>query len=694
MRIGFRQGIVDYPEVGGTGQAFLQVTGGGTDVNILTGSGFTTIAFAQRTANYIHVETNPVTSPSAWTGLPATVGTNAWLFWDIDAQTGVVSYGFTLVQPTSGSVQPGTASPIVTPLVTDQHWFDTNENTMKVYDGARFLEKIRVFAARINGSTLTPLGSNAAKPYAGTQVGIVSATNAGQILFSQGVPVTISIPGVSSPTALNPFARNFIFATTETEFLVGGSQTITNIRLESDVTTAQASINMSAFDVVKYSTFGVITPADYNDTETTTIGIIVDDVLLGEIATVVIQGSVINEAWNWPTVGAELWILSNGTLTDSDPNLTNPSLYPTSKVPVARVLSRTEIVFMQGLGKVGPRGAAGILENPASLNSVGDVTIVSAAEDEILKYSGSPLMWRNVVVNSLLVANNLLDLDNIATARVNLDVDISGTDNSTNVTLAGTPNYITISGQVITRNAIDLATDVTNDLAVADGGTGSSSAAGARTNLDVPGLSTANTFTNARSLVVSATSPNLGLIETDVAVDNRNWRINAQGGVLRFEAENDAQSSAVTFMEVQRTATVIDSIALEGGDLNMNIVGGSPIGSPDGRFIINYIGGSPEPGGVVASFSATRIRLHTNRRLQLSVAGFGSVNAHAATNDNGSLVQFNLASQNSASRGSLGYNGDNIRRSLGLPVVLPIVANVINLGLPADGPTIGLPFCI
>lgn len=40
---------------------------------------------------------------------------------------------------------------------------------------------------------------------------------------------------------------------------------------------------------------------------------------------------------------------------------------------------------------------------------------------------------------------------------------LSGT-NSGDVTLAGTPNYITISGQVITRNQVNLATDVTGTL--------------------------------------------------------------------------------------------------------------------------------------------------------------------------------------------------------------------------------------
>ena len=51
------------------------------------------------------------------------------------------------------------------------------------------------------------------------------------------------------------------------------------------------------------------------------------------------------------------------------------------------------------------------------------------------------------------------------------DASIAGT-NTGDVSLAGTPDYITISGQTITRGLIDLATDVTGQLPLANGGTG------------------------------------------------------------------------------------------------------------------------------------------------------------------------------------------------------------------------------
>lgn len=79
----------------------------------------------------------------------------------------------------------------------------------------------------------------------------------------------------------------------------------------------------------------------------------------------------------------------------------------------------------------------------------------------------------------------LVDDAAASNARTTLDVDQAGTDNSTDVTLAGTPNYITIAGQVITRALINLTSHITGILPIANGGTNSSTENGARTNLGV-----------------------------------------------------------------------------------------------------------------------------------------------------------------------------------------------------------------
>ena len=98
------------------------------------------------------------------------------------------------------------------------------------------------------------------------------------------------------------------------------------------------------------------------------------------------------------------------------------------------------------------------------------------------------------VTGILGITNGGTGSSTAAGARTNLGVDEAGTDNSVPVSLTGTPNYITISGasQIITRALINLATHVTGILGIANGGTGASTAAGARTNLDVDQSGTDN----------------------------------------------------------------------------------------------------------------------------------------------------------------------------------------------------------
>ena len=71
-------------------------------------------------------------------------------------------------------------------------------------------------------------------------------------------------------------------------------------------------------------------------------------------------------------------------------------------------------------------------------------------------------------------ATNVLNETTQGGWQTSLAVDPAGTDNSTNVSLAGAATYISISGQVITVDAIDLSGDITGNLPVNNLGSGTS----------------------------------------------------------------------------------------------------------------------------------------------------------------------------------------------------------------------------
>ena len=110
----------------------------------------------------------------------------------------------------------------------------------------------------------------------------------------------------------------------------------------------------------------------------------------------------------------------------------------------------------------------------------------------------------------LAKSSNLSDLTNAATARTNLGVDAAGTDNSTDVTLTGTPDYITISGQTITRNQIDLTSDVTGQLPAANLGTITSAKIS-----DVDAFSQTGTYASLRAQGTTAGDVGLGNVTNE-----------------------------------------------------------------------------------------------------------------------------------------------------------------------------------
>jgi hypothetical protein len=82
-------------------------------------------------------------------------------------------------------------------------------------------------------------------------------------------------------------------------------------------------------------------------------------------------------------------------------------------------------------------------------------------------------------------------------------------------------------------------------------------------------LASSNVFTGA-SQTVQSTEPNVFFDESDASANERRWRMVCTGGTYHFQTQNDAASAQTTFMQVDRTGTTVDSIALTATAITVN----------------------------------------------------------------------------------------------------------------------------
>jgi len=233
--------------------------------------------------------------------------------------------------------------------------------------------------------------------------------------------------------------------------------------------------------------------------------------------------------------------------------------------------------------------------------------------------------------SDVAVAHGGTGASSAAAARTNLGVDAAGTDNSTNVTLSGSYDYITASGtgnQTLTLNQIDLAADVTGTLPAAKVGVLPASKITSGTiDKDRLPLATAaakgaiELFSDTEQTVVpnavSATASRtygVQLNSDDQAVVNVPWSVRAitAGGNTLAATETLAftAGSNVTITESNGAVTIASPHRTVQAD-------GSPIGSSE---TLNLIGGTnvtlSESGGAITIASTDT---NTNTTYDLSV---------------------------------------------------------------------------
>lgn len=336
MKLTFRQGIVQHPEDSAGNQLFLQQNGTSVSLNV-TANTPVIITFAQSTANYLYTERSSITN--AWYG-PFTAGTNYWLYWDLNLATGLRTFGSTKLQPIASTATP-------TNPLTDQHWFDLSTNQMKVYNGNMWLPVVRVFAAKYALATQF-IKLSGGTDFTGTQVNLSVPCYAGELVYDQFAKPIKTSDGT--------------WFTTETGANVAG--TVANVKLAAEFLPAIAQQTIPAYSVVYFSDFAEISTASPLDADQTRpVGIVEEDLTPGQSTLVKLDGTIINNKWNFTVVNAPIYVGVGGTVSVVPSNSSQVSIgyvVDTNAIQLkTRQLSGTSGVTVGPQGPQGPQGPIG-----------------------------------------------------------------------------------------------------------------------------------------------------------------------------------------------------------------------------------------------------------------------------------------------------------------------------------------------
>lgn len=287
MIVSLKQGLITARQK--TSYLFRQ----NNNIDLIVNNNPILVIFSHGVGAYLIEETESITA--AWQG-PFSDNESYWFYWDIDTISGKKSFGITKVKPTFGDTLPSTPS-------NDQHFFDKNDNYMKVWNGSAWIHRIRVFAGSLINGELSTFGK-------GSQADLYGQFEVNEIRFHK----------IGSPIIKELDNDNYIFVTNSGNNKQDVGQ-IENLKYERVAVSVIANQNLEKSIAVTLNDSGKAIPASYTNINKEVLGITETSFNTDEQKNIITKGFITDrETFNFSEPpNFPLFIDENGNITSTIP---------------------------------------------------------------------------------------------------------------------------------------------------------------------------------------------------------------------------------------------------------------------------------------------------------------------------------------------------------------------------------------